>query len=116
MKIVKVKYTVAFESFMFIEDHTTEQEIFELMDEIDIPENATSKYIPGTYDPVIVSVSDTLNEIELSDGGYIEPPDTDGKIRRRDKDGNCEEIRELALAESDGDDEYQEWFQLFVNQ
>lgn len=116
MRIVKVKYTAQYEALMFVEDHATEQEIFEATDDIDIPENELSQYIPGTYDPVIVSTSGMLNDIELSDGGYIEQPNTDGTIRRRDKDGNCEEIRSPSMAESDGDDEYKEWLNLFLNQ
>ena len=46
-------------------------------------------------------------EIELSDGGCIRPPDEAGFIRRKDKDGNTEDVRQP------GDDNYDEWKQLF---
>jgi hypothetical protein len=47
--------------------------------------------------------------ITLSDNGYIEPPDDEGTIRRRDVHGNCEEVRHM------DDEDWQEWRDLFAD-
>jgi len=50
---------------------------------------------------------ETRTEIELADFGCLEAPDDDGTIRRRDGDGNCEEVRNI------GDSNWAEWAELF---
>ena len=69
---------------------------------------------------IVIKVDDLVREemkktstndcIELDDGGCICFPDSDdGTIRRKDKDGNTEEVRKFK------DDTYDEWYQLFLD-
>ena len=62
-------------------------------------------FILGEGPPRVGEMSD--EGCELSDGGVIEHPDPDGTIRRRDVNGNCEEVREV------GDEGWDEWGDLF---
>ncbi len=58
-------------------------------------------------DEEVKDKEETSSEIELSDGGCLEAPDSDGRIRRRDVNGNCEEIREI------GEENWYDWAELF---
>lgn len=49
----------------------------------------------------------TDDAIELSDGGWMELDREDGRIRRYDKDGNCEDFYDP------GDERWHEWINSF---
>jgi len=49
----------------------------------------------------------TKRGFRLDDGGIIEPPDEESVLRRKDKDGNTEEVREP------GKEGWEEWARLF---
>lgn len=70
---------------------------------------AGRKAVRVQFSPLLISAvpkGDTMQEIELNDGGAIEHVG-DGELRRCDVHGNTEEIRRV------GDENWQEWADLF---
>ena len=90
-------------------------EIIAIVDDDFNPEEDASDLLSDNYDFCIDGCSFTvlsnpkLSEtgFELDDGGLMEFPDSEGTIRRLDRFGNCEEVREPT------DEFYREWKALF---
>lgn len=72
-------------------------------------EDLAAKFVDGVFAEYLKNTESQFSDVgfELGDGGYIAFPDTDGTIRRRDSNGNCEDVR------NPGDDDYNDWRDLF---
>lgn len=68
-----------------------------------------AKFVDAMFGEYLKEVESPFSDVgvELDDGGYISFPDSDGTIRYRDSNGNCEDVR------NPGDDGYDEWRDLF---